>query len=140
MATRFNISVPKKYTKNGEEKTAWNNVGKLVYFPATADKTEGFILELNWLPDVTFKVFPEKEREQQQAQPAAQAHDANATFDKVVDEISPSIYPSKLCNSKTYLTRTDRRQSTQLPKPCTPSASAKLISPAATASTTAMCT
>jgi hypothetical protein len=60
---RFNIVVPKKYSKNGEEKVAWNNIGTLVYFPATENKEEGYILELNMFPNVTFKVFEQKPRE-----------------------------------------------------------------------------
>lgn len=60
---RFNVSVPKKYLKDGEEKTAWNTVGKLVKFEATADKPEGFVLELSMFPDVKFGVFEEKPRE-----------------------------------------------------------------------------
>jgi hypothetical protein len=60
---RYNISVPKKYEKDGETKTAWGNVGKLVYFPATKDKEEGFILELSMFPDTKFGVFPDKPRE-----------------------------------------------------------------------------
>lgn len=60
---RFNISVPKKYTKDGEEKTAWANVGKLVYFPKTDDKQAGFALELFMFPDTKFMVFEEKEKE-----------------------------------------------------------------------------
>lgn len=61
---RYNVSVPKKYTKNGEEKTAWKNVGTLVRFEATAEKPEGFILELNIFPDTKFGVFEDKPREQ----------------------------------------------------------------------------
>lgn len=60
---RFNISVPKKYTKDGEEKTAWSNVGKLIYFPKTDDKQAGFALELFMFPDTKFMVFEEKEKE-----------------------------------------------------------------------------
>lgn len=60
---RFNISVPKKYTKDGEEKTAWANVGKLVYFPKTDDKPAGFALELFMFPETKFMVFEEKEKE-----------------------------------------------------------------------------
>ena len=55
----FNISIPRKYTQNGAEKTAWNNVGKLVHFEATVEKTEGFILELFMYPDTKFGVFPQ---------------------------------------------------------------------------------
>ncbi len=63
MATRYNISVPKKYEKDGEEKTSWKTVGTLVRFPATDTKTEGYILELHMYPHTTFKVFPEKPKE-----------------------------------------------------------------------------
>ncbi len=64
---RFNISVPKKYTKDGEEKTAWNRVGTLVKFEATSDKPEGYILELGIFPDTKFGVFEDKPREEQPA-------------------------------------------------------------------------
>ena len=60
----FNVSVPKKYTKDGEEKTAWNNVGKLIKFDATADKPEGYALELAMFPDTKFGVFESKPREE----------------------------------------------------------------------------
>ena len=67
MIKRFNISVPKKYIKDGEEKTAWSNVGKLVKFDATDEKPEGYILELAMFPTTTFKVFEDKPKESQQA-------------------------------------------------------------------------
>lgn len=54
---KFNISVPKKYTKKGEEKTAWNSVGKLIYFEAHDGKKERYVLELAMFPDTTFGVF-----------------------------------------------------------------------------------
>lgn len=60
---RFDIYVPKNYTKNGEEKTMWNQVGNLVHFPATAEKKEFFILELSMFPDTSFKVFEQKKKE-----------------------------------------------------------------------------
>lgn len=60
---RYNITVPKSYTKNGEEKTQWNSVGTLVKFEATEDKPEGFILELNMFPETKFGVFEQKPRE-----------------------------------------------------------------------------
>ena len=59
----FNVSVPKKYTKDGEEKTAWNNVGKLIYFPASGDKPEGYALELSMFPETKFGVFEAKPKE-----------------------------------------------------------------------------
>lgn len=66
---RFNISVPKKYIKDGEEKTAWGNVGKLVYFPKTDEKPAGFALELYMFPDTKFMVFEEKPRDEQMDTP-----------------------------------------------------------------------
>ena len=60
---RFNISVPKKYTSNGEEKTQWSNVGKLVKFPAKDGKPESYILELAMYPETKFGVFEDKPRE-----------------------------------------------------------------------------
>lgn len=66
--TRYNVSVPRSYEKDGEKKTAWNNVGKLIHFPTGNGKPEGFILELSMFPETKFGVFEEKPRE---AQPAA---------------------------------------------------------------------
>jgi hypothetical protein len=59
---RFNITVPKKYTTNGEEKTAWNQVGKLVKFEAKDGKPESYILELHMHPDTKFAVFKDEPR------------------------------------------------------------------------------
>ncbi len=64
---RFDITVPKKYTKDGEEKTAWNRVGTLVKFEATGDKPEGYILELSMYPETKFGVFESKPREEKKA-------------------------------------------------------------------------
>lgn len=74
---RFDIVVPKKYQKNGEEKTAWNRVGTLVHFPANGDKDEGYILELSMYQETTFKVFEQKPKENNQSQPAAQNNDGD---------------------------------------------------------------
>lgn len=57
----YNITTPRKYEKNGEEKTAWNKVGKLVKFDATQTKPEGFILELSMFPDTKFVLFEQKD-------------------------------------------------------------------------------
>lgn len=80
---RYNVSVPKKYTKDGEEKTAWNNVGKLIYFPATESKEAGFILELSMFPETKFGVFEEKPRD---AKPTA-------ATDAEMAEINPDEIP-----------------------------------------------
>ena len=61
---KYNVSVPKKYMKNGEEKTTWSNVGKLVRFDATNDKPEGFVLELNMFPETKFGVFEDKPKDE----------------------------------------------------------------------------
>ncbi len=73
---RYNVSVPKKYMKDNEEKTAWSNVGKLVHFEATETKPEGFILELSMFPETYFGVFPEKPKEE----PVANAVDEDETI------------------------------------------------------------
>lgn len=65
MAIRYNITVPRKYEKNGEEKTAWSTVGTLVHFPAQDDKPDGFIIELGMFPTTTFKVFPQENRQRE---------------------------------------------------------------------------
>lgn len=85
---RFDIIVPKKYTKDGEEKTAWNNVGTLVHFPANGDKDEGYILELNMFPETTFKVFEQKPKEEQAPQQAQQT-----APEYPADEINPEDIP-----------------------------------------------
>lgn len=58
---KYNISVPRKYTKNGEEKTSWKTVGTLLRFEATESKPEGFAIEIPIFGDVKFFVFEEKE-------------------------------------------------------------------------------
>lgn len=75
---RYNISVPKKYTKNGEEKTAWSNVGKLVKFDATQDKPESYILELSMFPDTKFGVFEDKPRESRGSSEENVSHEIDA--------------------------------------------------------------
>lgn len=57
---KYDIVTAKKYTKNGEEKTQWNNVGSLVFFPANGDKKEGYALELSMYPETKFMVFEKK--------------------------------------------------------------------------------
>lgn len=55
----YNISVPKKYVKDGEEKSIWNNVGKLVVFK----NDEGLVsykMELSMFPETKFGVYEQK--------------------------------------------------------------------------------
>lgn len=61
----YNITVPKKYEKHGEEKTMWNNVGKLLVFESE-EKGNSYILELSMFPNTKFGVFEQKKREEQQ--------------------------------------------------------------------------
>jgi hypothetical protein len=63
MVKRFDVSVPKKYTKDGEERTMWNRVGTIVKFEATGDKPESYMLELSMFPDTKFGVFEAKPKE-----------------------------------------------------------------------------
>lgn len=68
MVQRFNITVPKKYEKNGEEKTAWNTVGTLVQFPPKREgDPDGFIIELPMFGSTVFKVFPQNEDRQKKS-------------------------------------------------------------------------
>jgi hypothetical protein len=64
MIKRFNISVPKKYTKDGEEKTAWSNVGSLTVFPPKDGKPEGYKIELPIFGETQFFVFEQKAKEE----------------------------------------------------------------------------
>lgn len=57
---RYNISVPKKYTKDGIEKSSWKSVGQLLRFPASDSKAESFMIELNMFPDTKFGVFKDE--------------------------------------------------------------------------------
>ena len=58
---RFNITVPKKYEKDGEEKTQWNTVGTLTEF----HKPDGSINRIVEIPTIGLEaqVFPFKKRE-----------------------------------------------------------------------------
>jgi len=81
---RYNITVPKKYTKNGEEKTSWNRVGTLVKFEAKGEKPEGYILELNMFPDTKFAIFEDVPKEgKTQAFPTIQQDDGGVSDDEL---------------------------------------------------------
>jgi hypothetical protein len=61
---RYNITTKRTYKdKSGNDKTQWNVVGSIVKFPATQDKDESMILELNMFPDTKFYVFEQKPKE-----------------------------------------------------------------------------
>ena len=63
MIKKLNICVPKKYTKDGEEKTMWNTVGSLTVFPPKDNKPEGYRIELPMFGDTQFFVFEQKKKE-----------------------------------------------------------------------------
>lgn len=69
---KFTITSQKSYTKNGEEKKTYPPVGKMTYFPATKDKKEGYILELNMFPDIKYYVFEDTPKEQNAPENAPQ--------------------------------------------------------------------
>lgn len=54
----FNITTSEKYTKDGVEKTKWNNIGVLVQ----KDDGKQFI-KLHMFPDQFFGVFEQKPKE-----------------------------------------------------------------------------
>lgn len=58
--TRFNISRPTKYEKNGEEKTRWDNVGTLTIF----QKEDGTVSRLVEIPAIGLeaRAFPIEEK------------------------------------------------------------------------------
>lgn len=87
---KFNITAPRKYQSNGEEKTFWANVGTLVKFEATPEKPEGYILELNMFPDTKFMVFEAKERERQEVE---KQESPKETSQEVEEEINPDDIP-----------------------------------------------
>jgi len=76
---RYNITTQRVYTQNGEEKKSYPRAGTLVKFEATADKPEGFILELNMFPNTKFYVFEEKPR----------VEEATKTFNDIPTDTSP---------------------------------------------------
>lgn len=61
---RFVIATKDAYQKDGVEKTFWNRVGTLVFFPAEGEKKAGFRLKLFMFPSVDFYVFEDKPREE----------------------------------------------------------------------------
>jgi hypothetical protein len=56
---RYNLSIPRKYTSNGEEKTAWDNVGVMF----KRDKG-GYSIKLSMFPELSIFAFPPKAKEE----------------------------------------------------------------------------
>ena len=69
---KFNICTKRTYSKNGEEKAFWPNVGTLTLFEASGDKKAGYKLELNMFPGTDFAVFEEKPKESKVSSPATE--------------------------------------------------------------------
>ena len=63
---RFNIAKPEKYTKDGQEKTHWHNIGSIVEFT----KDDGSISRIMEIPAISLKgnIFEQKPREDQNNQ------------------------------------------------------------------------
>ena len=98
MAKKYNITVPKKYMSNGEEKTQWNTVGTLVKFEAKQGNDgnmlpEGYIIELSMFPNTTFKVFEQKSRDEIQNKPKQVQKVASTGIDYPEEEINPDDIP-----------------------------------------------
>ena len=54
-----NIVIAEKYTRNGEEKTSWNNVGRLMI------KDDGkMFIKLHMYPNVILSVFDQKKHDE----------------------------------------------------------------------------
>lgn len=88
---RYDICVPKKYQKDGVEKTQWNRVGTLIYFEAGRGKEAGYKIELGMFPETDFMVFKQKDRDGGKTAPRAKS-EATEPSDGV-DEIDPNEIP-----------------------------------------------
>jgi len=82
---RYNVTCPKKYTKDGVEKTAWNRVGTLVKFDAKDGKPESYILELSMFPETKFGVFADE--------PKANATSPSVMPDYPAEEVEAEVIP-----------------------------------------------
>ena len=69
MTKRYNISKPRKYVKDGVEKTYWDKVGEMVEF----EKQDGSVSRIIKIPAIGLEanVFEEKPREAPVAPPVA---------------------------------------------------------------------
>jgi len=79
---RYNITIPKKYTKNGEEKTQWNNVGNIVLFFEDG-KEESGIVEIPAI-GMEAKVFLQKPRENGERK-------ANNDYNQMGNDEAPTV-------------------------------------------------
>jgi len=88
---RYNISKPKKYTtRNGEEKTVWNNIGTLTEFY----RDDGSISRMIEIPTINLEaqVFPFKDETPIQRVPVNQPiNDLEKPLDTPPQKEEPSI-------------------------------------------------
>lgn len=111
---RYNLTVPKNYEKNGEERTTWLQLGTMAVFPAQTmpdgtRKEASIILELNHMPNIQIRAFEIVPKEQtpsanvagrpatvtgrpQNVQSTAPAHQS-APIDYPEDDINPADIP-----------------------------------------------
>lgn len=60
MIKKYNVVAAKNYEKNGDKKTIWLNIGTITEFDQ-----EKKILELNMIPNETFRIFPREDKPKQ---------------------------------------------------------------------------
>jgi hypothetical protein len=90
---RYNITNPKKYTSNNEEKTFWANVGTMTEFHKT-DGTISRIIEMND-SNITFSVFEAEQKNNNGGGQQRQAAPAQATggVEYPQEDINPEDIP-----------------------------------------------
>ena len=74
---KYNISKPRKYVKDGVEKTYWDKVGEMIEF----EKQDGSVSRIVKIPAIGLEanVFEEKEREQPRPQQEHQSEQSDDT-------------------------------------------------------------
>ena len=92
MARLFNICSRESYTdRDGNEKTSWPKVGKLVV--TEYDGRKSMFITLNFLPGIKFSVFPIEPRQDQE-----QAHSSRTTGPSTPSQTG------KMCRSDALVT------------------------------------
>lgn len=74
---RYNLSKPRKYIKDGVEKTYWDKVGEMVEF----EKQDGSVSRIVKIPAIGLEanVFEEQPREERAAPAASHTDDVDAS-------------------------------------------------------------
>lgn len=77
---RFNAVRKHTYTtRDGQEKTTWKRIGSVILFPASGDKKESGILELDMFGE-SYNLFLQEPKDQPQQQSADPLQDAREAF------------------------------------------------------------